>query len=43
MLSQLPTPSLNNSPAAIRLAQFEPKTATTLDKLEISGEPDQDK
>jgi len=38
MLSQLPTPSLNNSPAAKRLAQFEPKTVTTLNKSEISGE-----
>jgi len=38
VLPQLPTPSLNNSPAAIRLPQFEPKTATTLDKSEISGE-----
>jgi len=42
MPSQLPTPSMNNSPAAIRLAPIEPKMATTLDKPVISGESDQD-
>jgi len=40
MLSRLRTiPSPNNSPAAIRLAQFESKTATTIGKSETSGEP----
>jgi len=38
MLSQLPAPLPNNSPAAKRLAQLEPKTATTWNKSEISGE-----
>jgi len=42
MLSRLHTiPSPNNSPAVIRLAQFESKTATTLDKSEISGEQEE--